>query len=234
MRLHIRQDLLQVLHVGRAIAPRKGDLVGGQLVAARGGDEPLGVHHVDGLVRLLLGDAIRLDEAGDHGRHPGGRAARAVEHHAHILHVGALRLHAVDKAAEHHGAGALDVVVEAEHAVPHALQNVEGRLRLEVLKLDEAVGPARGNGVAQLLHHRQLLLTSDARLLLPHVELVRQQLRPVGAAVKSDWQRVLRRKAAPRHIERNLADGDAHAVGAQVAEAQDAAAVRDDDDAHVG
>ena len=47
-------------------------------------------------------------------------------------------------------------------------------------------------------------------------------------------QRSCRVDAGARDVERELADGDAHAVGAEVAEAQDPAAVREDRDVDVG
>lgn len=47
-------------------------------------------------------------------------------------------------------------------------------------------------------------------------------------------QRSGRINAGARDVERELADGDAHAVGAEIAEAQDSAAVREDRDVDVG
>ena len=55
----------------------------------------------------------------------------------------------------------------------------------------------------------------------------------VGADVEGDGQDAVGRDAAARRVEGELADGDAHAVDAEVAQPQDARAVRHHDDVHV-
>ena len=55
----------------------------------------------------------------------------------------------------------------------------------------------------------------------------------VGTEVEDDGQALVRLDAGQGRVEGQLADGDAHAVGAQVAQAQNALAVRHHDGAHV-
>ena len=62
--------------------------------------------------------------------------------------------------------------------------------------------------------------------------IVEQRL-VVGAHVQQDGQALFRGNAAERSVERHLADGNAHAARALVAEAEDAFAVADDDAAHL-
>ena len=55
----------------------------------------------------------------------------------------------------------------------------------------------------------------------------------VGAHIEQNGQAVLRRNAAERRVKRHLADGNAHAARALIAQAQDALAVADNDAAHI-
>ena len=73
----------------------------------------------------------------------------------------------------------------------------------------------------------------DARLAQAQVERVVEQLSVVGADVDVHRQQVLRRHGGAGGVELQLADRDTHAVGAQVAQAEDALAGGDADDAHV-
>ena len=74
---------------------------------------------------------------------------------------------------------------------------------------------------------------THARLAQAEVERVLQQRFVVGADIEQDRQGDLRRHAGAGRVQRQLADGDAHAVGAEVAQAKDTLAVGDDDDADV-
>ncbi len=59
---------------------------------------------------------------------------------------------------------------------------------------------------------------------------IAQQLFVVGADVEHDRQALLRMHAGAGRIERELADRNTHAVGAEIAETEDALAVGDDDE----
>ena len=65
------------------------------------------------------------------------------------------------------------------------------------------------------------------------VERVVEQSLVVRADIENDRQAVLRRHAGASRVERELADRDAHAAGAEIAQAEDALAVGHHDEAHV-
>ena len=71
--------------------------------------------------------------------------------------------------------------------------------------------------------------------MLPAAEVLRvaQQLLVVRADVEDDRERLRGRHAADERVERELADRDPEAADALVADAEDALAVRHDDDVHV-
>ena len=100
----------------------------------------------------------------------------------------------------------------------------------EVLELDQGLGPARVHRADEGVHHLVEGVAFEALAALPQVQRVLAQGRVAGAHVQQDRQGAIGIDAGAQHVERQLADGDAHAVGAQVPEAQDAAAVRDHDD----
>jgi hypothetical protein len=66
------------------------------------------------------------------------------------------------------------------------------------------------------------------------VQRILVQLHVVGADIERDRQAIVGMQAGAGGVERELADRDAHAERAQVAEAEDALAVGHDDHAHVG
>ena len=70
-------------------------------------------------------------------------------------------------------------------------------------------------------------------MLEPQIQRVRKQRLVVRPGVDEDGQRVLRRHASRRGVERELADRDPHAVGPEVAEAENSLAARHDHAADV-
>lgn len=149
------------------------------------------------------------------------------------LGIDALGANGAEEAGERDGAGALDVVVEAEEAVAVRVEDVVGVLRFKVLELHEGVRPAEGDGLEQLVHERVVIVAVKARVLHPEVVRVGEEGLVVRAAVEHDREHLARVDAAGRDVERELADGDAHSVRAEVAQTQDAGAVGDDNDLHV-
>ena len=131
------------------------------------------------------------------------------------------------------GRGALDVVVEGAEAVAVAVKEAEGVLAGEVLPLEKDVGPAALHGGHELLNEVVVLLPADAGMLPADVNGVVEQGLVVGAYVEQDGQAMMRGHAAERGVERHFADGDAHAAGSLVAEAEDALAIADHDAANV-
>ena len=89
------------------------------------------------------------------------------------------------------------------------------------------------DGLHELLDEVEIGLAGHA--LVPPADVFRrgQSFRVVGADVQDDRQRPRRMDTADQRVERQLADGDAHAAGALIADAEDALAVGDDDDVHL-
>mmetsp|Transcript_4720 Transcript_4720/g.13094 ORF Transcript_4720/g.13094 Transcript_4720/m.13094 type:complete len:226 (-) Transcript_4720:646-1323(-) len=197
----------------------------GQLVPASVGDESFRVHHIDCLVGILFGHSIIHNKVSDHVSHPSSRAPSAVEHNSHILHIGTLSLHTVDKAAEHHRPSPLNVIVETQDTVSHALQDGKRSICPKVLKLYKAAGPALTDCVAQLLHGLQMFLPVYPRSPFPKIKLVQSKLLPVCATIEGNRQAVLGCKATSSHIERYLPNRYPHSIGTQVAQSKNAATI---------
>ena len=128
---------------------------------------------------------------------------------------------------------ALDVVVEAGHAVAEVVQDAQRVGSLEVLPLDDAAGPDLLDALHEGLDELVVGRAAQPAGAVAHVERVVEQGAVVGAHVERDRQRQRGVQAAAGGVQRQLADGDAHAAGALVAQAQDALVVGDDDEAHV-
>jgi hypothetical protein len=134
--------------------------------------------------------------------------------------------HSSQETGKYDGGRALDVVVKRAVRVLVLAQQREGRRVAKVLELQQHVVAVLGlGGVHELVHELLELLATDALLAQTDVEGVGQVLLVVGAAVEHDRQAHLGRHTGARRVQRQLADGDAHAVGALVAQAEDALAV---------
>ena len=131
--------------------------------------------------------------------------------------------------ATDHGGGALDVVVEARDPVAVAVEQPDRVVLLEVLPLQEGVGVDLGPRFDERVDERVVGFAPQAGAGVAQVLGVAQQLLVVGAAVEGDRKGQARVDARPRGVEGELADGDAHAPGSLVAEAEDALVVGDDD-----
>ena len=98
----------------------------------------------------------------------------------------------------------------------------------EVLELDATVREDFLHRSHELFEKRVVLVSPNARLMQPEVKRIGQQRFIVGTHIKCDGQRDLGRHAGAGGVERQLTHRDAHAVDAQVAQAEDALAVGDD------
>ena len=182
--------------------------------------------------------------------------ARAVEEEAEAARladeVGRLRLLDLDPAedgGDGDGGGALDVVVVREVALAVLGEQREGVVRVEVLELQEAaraeelarraeeLADERFLAVVGLVDRRaRRRLLGDAVGLGAGVQLVvadrqprRVALGAVAAGVDDHRDRAARVEAAAHGVQVELAHRDAHPPRAEVAEAEDAAAVGEDD-----
>ena len=131
---------------------------------------------------------------------------------------------------ERYRCGALDVVVEAEYAIPETLENW-GRVFLgEVFPLEQHVGPTQPDLFDELLDEGVIVGLFNAVGPLPEVTPVRQALVVVGADIEHDRQGPSRVDSTECRVEAELANGDAHAANALVTESEDALAIGRHDD----
>src|SRR5258708_17266656 len=89
--------------------------------------------------------------------------------------------------------------------------------------------PALAYGIDEGGDERVIGVAAHPFVLPADILRIIQVLPAVGADVEDDRQRRRRMQSGARGIERELADRNAHAAGALVAEAQNALAVADDD-----
>ena len=135
-------------------------------------------------------------------------------------------------AGDHDRGGPLDVVVEGRHAVPVAIEDAQRVVLLEVLPLDEAVGPDLGDALDERLDERVVGRPPQARRPMADVQRVLEEGRIVGPDVERDRQGDGRMDPA-RRVQGELADRDGHPAGALVAQAEDPLVVGDDDEPDV-
>ena len=102
--------------------------------------------------------------------------------------------------------------------------------RREVLPLQQHVGQLRADGLDEAVDELGVGVLVDAVVAPAQVEGVLEERGVVGAHVEQDRQGAGGVDAADQRVERELADRDAHAADALVADAEDALAVGDDDD----
>jgi hypothetical protein len=127
--------------------------------------------------------------------------------------------------------GSLDVIIEDTDAIAIAPQQAEGGMIGKVLELDQYARKHIPGGGDELIDQLVVLGAAQAAPAQADVVRVRQQFRVVCTHVQDDGQTQLRVHARAGGIERKLTDRDAHAVGAEIAEAENALAWRADESA---
>ena len=217
-------ERLVLVRVGEVVLHQVGPALHHQAVHVHEPEMPAGV---------LAAHAF-FHEGGDHQiRDARGRGAGTEEHDAQLGEFELRDARGGAHARERNGRGALNVVVEAEHTLAVTVEQRVGVGREEVFELDERVGVLLLHRSHELFDEREVALACDALARISEVEHVVANLLVVGAYVEHHGEAVLRRYAGTGAVERELADGDAHAVGAEVAQAEDALPVGHDDDADV-
>ena len=129
--------------------------------------------------------------------------------------------------------GSLDVVVEGAEPIAIALQQPRRIRAGEIFPLQQNVRPASLHGGDECFDEVVVLLPAHAMVLPADVDRIAEQRFVVGSRIEQNRQAMLRRNSAERGVERHLPDGDAHAAGALVAEAENALAIADHDAAHI-
>ena len=169
----------------------------------------------------------RRHEVGDAGR----CLARAEKQHGLLVNLLAGDAQRGEESRERHGRGALDIIVEHAGAIAVFLEQPERILVGEVLELDDHAREHLLRGGHEFLDQVIVGLSAQAALAQAHVERIAQELAVVRARVYHHRQAQRRVHARARRVKRELADRNAHAVGTEVAETQNALAVGDHDQA---
>ena len=97
-------------------------------------------------------------------------------------------LHSSIEPSQNSGSGALDIIIEHQVILLVSLQQLDGVLGLEVLKLDQSPGPPQLDGSHELINERQVLLSLHPSLLDAKVAGVLEKLLIVGPNIQHNWQ----------------------------------------------
>ena len=187
------------------------------------------IHQPDAPARFGFARAVR-----HHGRHheigdAGCGFARAEEQQRLLAELAAGHAQRREQAGERDRRRALDVVVERRNLVAVFVQQAERRVIGEILELDQHAGEDLARGGDEFVDEFVIGRAGEPLLAQADVIGIGQKRFVVGADVEHHRQAELRVNAGAGRVERELADRNAHAVGAEVAEAEDAFAVGDDD-----
>ena len=192
-------------------------------------DKAAQVHEPGALQRIGFGCAFRHhggdDEVGDAGR----GLARAEEQHLLVGQFSAGHPQCREQAGERHRRRPLNVVVEDVYPVAIFVQQPERRVIGEILELDQHAGESLARGSNEFVD--EFVVSRAGQPLAAQADIIGivQEILVVGADIQHDRQAVLRMDTGAGRIERELADRNAHAVRAEVTEAENTLAVGDDD-----
>ncbi len=197
-------------------------------------EQALRVEHGDGTACLVLGRALGADDRLEEPRDADARRPCSEENHALVGKLLAPMPQGGEDAAADDPGGSLNVVVEAGQAVAVVVEQPDGVVLLEVLPLQQRVGVDLLDRLHEPVDEGVISVAAKAALLVAEVERVVEELLVVGAAVEGDRQGQLRVDAGAGYVEGELADGDAHASGSLIAQAEYALVVGGDDQADAG
>ena len=141
--------------------------------------------------------------------------------------------HRHEQAGERHGAGALDVVVERAQLVAIPRQQPRGVSLGEVFPLEQHPGKAPLHPSDEGVDERVVAVAGDPAVPPSEIQRIAQQFFVVGPDVEQDRQRRRGMNPGAQRVERELSDWNAHSADAQVAQAENALAVGDDDHVRV-
>ena len=198
-----------------------------------------GDHQTSGVDEPAPGSGLRrrqpfLDHrSGDQAGDAEAGASGAVEQEGLVYQTAAGDAQRGQDPRERDSGRALDVVVEHAVAGPVSLQQPESIDVAEVLELDQGPWEASGNGLHELVQQRVVGISAHPLGLDSDVERVIEEIVVVGPDIDRDRQGGRGVDPSARRVQRELPDRDAHTVGTQVSEAEDALTVGDDDDADV-
>ena len=211
----------------------EGEFVAGEIVAAFD-DEALGIDEPAALPGLGFGEALG-HESGDNQFADSGASFAGAEEEEFLLaegHTGDAQ-GGVD-AGEGDGGGALDVIIEGADAGAVFREEAESVVIGEILKLEEGVWEYGGDRGDEFFDEFIISRAGEAALAEAEVKRIVEQRLVVRADINGDREALVGIDARACGVESEFADRDAHAIRAEVAEAEDALAVGDDDDADIG
>ena len=131
---------------------------------------------------------------------------------------------------ERHGSRALNVVVEGAGAVAIARQQVDGVVGGEILELQHRRRKHLGDRSDELVYQRVILDAPEPPLREADIERIVAKFGVLGAHIEHHGEGAAGVDARTRGVERQLADGNAHPVGTEIAEAEDTLTIRNHDD----
>ncbi len=196
-------------------------------------EQTVAIEGHDGAADMGLVGAVGAHGDGAQPRDAGTRRARADEHDALLAHALPGEAQTRQNTRDADAGGALDVVVERRNAPPIALQQGEGAILVKILPLQNGAGKHLANAAHERFDEVFVLSTAQALLRVAEVEWVREQVGIIRAHVQADGQALGGVDPRAGHVQRQLADGNAHAATALIAQAEDALVVRRDDQANV-
>ncbi len=196
-------------------------------------DEAVDVEHRNARTCLGLAQPFQHHGFHDHSGDAGAGRAGAEEQHALILHLAAGDPQRAEDADQRRAGGALDVVVVAADLVAIAREQPHRVDAGPILEMDAAARKHLLHRRDELGHERIALGDRGPRRADAEIQRIVEQAFVVGAEIDHHRKQHLRRHAGTGGVELQLADRNAHAVGAEVAEAEDALAAGGADEAHV-
>src|SRR5207248_10579139 len=134
---------------------------------------------------------------------------------------------------QHHGGGALDVVVEGAAGTGVLQQDAAGVGGAEILPVQHRVREQPGGGADVGVDQLVIPFTPDPRVPAAQVHVLGQQVRVVGPGVQHDRDDAAGMQAGRRGINGQFPVRDRDAAHAPVTDAQDALGVGGDDQVHL-
>src|SRR5580704_14200815 len=132
------------------------------------------------------------------------------------------------------GGSTLNVVIEGEHLIAVAIENRPRVHAGEVFPLEKRGGQNLPDGPHEGVDEAVVVSAGDARVTPAEIFRVAETFLVVGAHVQNDGQSARRMNSADEGVERKLADGNAEASYALVADTENALTIGDDDHINFG
>jgi hypothetical protein len=197
------------------------------------GEQALAVQRVEPAGGLGGRQAVIDHRLPQHVRDPDPGGARTVDHHRLVPHRRPRGAGRAQGGGQHHGGGALDVVVEGAARVGVLGQDAMGVGRAEVFPVQHRVREQPGRGTHISIDQLVILLAPHPRMPVAQVHGVIKQGLVVGPGVQHHRDDPARVQPGRGDVQGQLADGDRDAADAPVADAEDALGVGSHDQVDV-